>query len=92
MANFMGGFFVAFSFFKFLNLQGFVDAYQTYDVLSRRIRAYGYVYPFLELGLGVAYLLGLAPVATNAVTLAVMLFGIVGLSHHSLRSEKCENR
>jgi hypothetical protein len=40
MANFMGGFFLAFSFFKLLNLRGFVDAYQTYDVLARPMRAY----------------------------------------------------
>lgn len=39
MANFMGGFFIAFSFFKLLNLRGFVDAYQTYDALARPVRA-----------------------------------------------------
>lgn len=80
MGNFMGGFFLAFSFFKLLDLQGFVDSFQSYDVLARPIRRYGYAYPFIELGLGVAYLVRLAPVATNLVTLVVMLVGIVGVS------------
>ncbi len=39
MANFMGGFFLAFSFFKLLDLRGFADAYAGYDVLARRSRA-----------------------------------------------------
>src|SRR5690606_39318746 len=80
MGNFMGGFFLAFSFFKLLDLQGFVDSFQSYDALARPVRAYGYAYPFIELGLGVAYLVGFAPVATNLVTLVVMLVGIMGVS------------
>lgn len=88
MANFMGGFFVAFSFFKLLDLRGFVDSFQTYDVVARPVRAYGYAYPFVELGLGVAYLVGLAPVATSAVTLAVMLVGLVGVTRALLQKRR----
>lgn len=90
MTNFMGGFFLAFSFFKFLNLRGFVDAYQTYDVLARPVRAYGYAYPFIELGLGIAFLLGLAPVATNAITLVVMLLSIVGVTQALLQKRRIQ--
>lgn len=70
MANFMGGFFLAFSFFKLLNLRGFVDAYQT----LRRAGPSG-----AGLGLGVAYLTQFAPVVTNFVTLVVMLVSAVGV-------------
>jgi copper chaperone CopZ len=90
MGNFMGGFFLAFSFFKLLNLRGFVDAYQTYDVLARPVRAYGYAYPFIELGLGVAYLARLAPVATNVVTLIVMLVSAVGVTHALLQNRRIQ--
>jgi copper chaperone CopZ len=90
MANFMGGFFLAFSFFKFLNLRGFVDAYQTYDVLARPVRAYGYVYPFIELGLGIAYLIRFAPVATNLVTLVVMLLSILGVTQALLQQRQIQ--
>jgi cation transport ATPase len=90
MSNFMGGFFVAFSFFKLLNLRGFVDAYQTYDVIARPVRAYGYVYPFVELGLGIAYLLQLAPVVTNLATLIVMLVSIVGVTLALLQKRRIQ--
>ena len=80
MGTFMGGFFVAFSFFKLLDLAGFVDSFQSYDIVARTTRVYGYAYPFIELTLGVAYLTGIAPLITNLVTLAVMLVGIAGVT------------
>jgi copper chaperone CopZ len=79
MNHFMAGFFLVFSFFKFLDLRGFADAYFSYDVVASRMPAWGFIYPFVELGLGVAYLLNLAPWTTNAVTLVVMLISAIGV-------------
>ncbi|MFN0010311.1 MAG: heavy-metal-associated domain-containing protein [Phycisphaerales bacterium] len=79
MLDFMAGFFLVFSFFKLLDLRGFADAYQSYDVLARRSRAYALAYPFLELALGVAYLIRWQPTITNSVTLGLMLLGSVGV-------------
>jgi copper chaperone CopZ len=79
MLDFMAGFFLVFSFFKLLDLRGFADAYQSYDVIARRSRGYAFVYPFLELGLGIAYLVRWQPTITNGVTLALMLVGSVGV-------------
>ncbi len=52
MQNFMGAFFLAFAFFKFLDLRGFADSYRMYDIVARRLPFYGFVYPFIELALG----------------------------------------
>ncbi len=79
MTRFMGGFFVVFSFFKLLDLRGFADAYRSYDVVAGAVPAWGFVYPFVELGLGVAYLAGWNLVATSMVTLVVMGLGSVGV-------------
>jgi len=79
MRYFMGGFFLVFSFFKLLDLRGFADAYRSYDVVARLLPAWGIVYPFTELALGIAYLLTLNPNATNLVTLVLMLVGAVGV-------------
>lgn len=79
MGRFMAGFFLVFSFFKLLDLRAFADVYASYDVVAARWRGYGYLYPFIELGLGVAYLANLAPLATNAVTLVVMAVSAVGV-------------
>ncbi|MBK6829509.1 MAG: heavy metal translocating P-type ATPase [Flavobacteriales bacterium] len=79
MAHFMAGFFLAFSFFKLLDLQGFANSYRGYDLLAMRIPAYGYVYPFIELALGIAYLMGFDPLITNLVTIVVMGFSTIGV-------------
>ncbi|GFO81995.1 MAG: hypothetical protein A49_16220 [Methyloceanibacter sp.] len=85
MMHFMGGFFIVFSFFKFLDLRGFADAYRSYDILARAVPPWGLVYPFVELGLGVAYLAGWFPTATNVVTLIAMLVGAIGVLRALLR-------
>lgn len=79
MRHFMAGFFIVFSFFKMLDLPGFASAYRGYDIPARAFPAWAWAYPFVELGLGVAYLLAIAPVATNLVTLIVMLVGAAGV-------------
>ena len=79
MENFMAGFFIFFSFFKFLNLQAFADAFSTYDVLAKRSHAYALAYPFIELALGMAFALGVSPIAANLVTLVLMALGSYGI-------------
>ena len=79
MPNFMASFFLVFSFFKMLDLAGFASSYAMYDVLAKRVPAYGFVYPFIELGLGTSYLLGYRPMLINMITLIVMAFSSVGV-------------
>ena len=79
MSHVMAGFFLVFSFFKLLDLRGFATTFRGYDLFARASKAYAYGYPFLELGLGIAYLTGFAPVVTNSVTLVVMGVGAVGV-------------
>ena len=62
-----------------VDLTGFASSYAMYDVLAKRVPAYGYVYPFIELGLGVWYLLGWQPILVNWVTLIVMAFSSIGV-------------
>jgi copper chaperone CopZ len=79
MADFMGLFFVAFAFFKLLDLPGFATTYRGYDLIAARAPIWGYVYPFVELSLGVAYLLAWWPLLVNLVTLVVMSVGAAGV-------------
>lgn len=88
MQNFMGAFFVTFSFFKLLDLRGFADSYSMYDIVARRIPAYGYVYPFIELILGMAYLARIQPIATNVATLFVMAISAIGVVQSLLAKRK----
>lgn len=79
MLHFMAGFFIVFSFFKLLDIRGFKDAYGTYDVLAKRWGAYGFVYPFLELGLGLAFLFRIELTAALWFSIALMGFSSIGV-------------
>ncbi len=88
MANFMAGFFLAFSFFKLLSLSQFADSYAMYDIVAKRFRPYALAYPFIELALGVAYLTRFQPIATNVVTLVIMAVSSVGVAQSVLAKRK----
>ena len=79
MRVFMSGFFLIFSFFKLLDLQGFADSYSMYDLIAKRFRSWGYIYPFVELALGIAIAVNFNPVLTNWITLGVMGVSIIGV-------------
>ncbi len=57
MLDFMGLFYIVFSFFKFLDLQGFPKSFRMYDPLAKAVPFYGWLYPFLELALGLMFLM-----------------------------------
>ena len=90
MRHFMAGFFLVFSFFKMLNLKGFAESYMMYDVLAKKIPTWGYVYAFIELGLGIAYLIDFNPIVTNAVTFLVMTISIIGVLQSVLNKKKIQ--
>jgi hypothetical protein len=79
MRHFMAAFFLAFSFFKLLDIRAFAQAYAGYDLLAARWLGWGVVYPFVELALGIAYLVNFNPTLTNAVTFVVMTFSLLGV-------------
>lgn len=80
MNNFMGGFFILFSLFKMIDVSGFADGYSTYDIVAKHSRVYAFAYPFIELFLGVSYLISLNPFATNLITLVLMIIGSIGVT------------
>ncbi len=90
MRHFMAGFFFVFSFFKLLDLKGFAASFAMYDVVARRIPAWGFVYAFMELALGLAFLTDFQPMLTNAVTLVVMSISVVGVLQSVLDKRKIQ--
>lgn len=88
MNHFMAGFFLVFSFFKLLDLRGFADSYTTYDIVAKRWRTYAYLYAFIELGLGLSYLLGIDPFSVNLITFVVMGLSLIGVLQSVLNKRK----
>ena len=88
MRFFMAGFFLSFSFFKLINLKGFADSYAMYDVVAKKLPSWGYIYAFIELGLGIAFVLNFNPLLTNWITLIVMTVSIIGVLQSVLNKKK----
>jgi copper chaperone CopZ len=88
MQNFMAAFFLVFSFFKLLDLKGFAESYATYDIIANKWSGWGYLYAFIELALGIAYLLKFQPLLTNTVTFVVMGISILGVVQSVLNKRK----
>lgn len=79
MHYFMGIFLVVFSVLKIFHPSKFADGFEMYDILAKRIRVYAYVYPFIELGLGLLYLSFGVPVLTYVLTILILTFGSIGV-------------
>lgn len=79
MIDFMGLFFIVFSFFKMLDISGFASSFAMYDPIASKVPSYGKVYPFLEVILGLMLLLrfqvDIALVAT-IVLLGITTYGV----------------
>ena len=88
ISYFMIGFFLVFSGFKLLDLRGFADGYATYDLLSQRFFPYGYVYPFIELGFGLAMLSNFQPTWLLWTELIVMTFSGLGVAVKLAKKEQ----
>ena len=79
MIDFMGLFFIVFSFFKMLDIRGFATSFTMYDPIASKVPTYGKVYPFLESLLGLMLLLrwqvDIALLAT-IVVLGITTYGV----------------
>lgn len=74
MLDFMGLFYIVFSFFKLLDLKGFPESFRMYDPLAKTVPAYGWIYPFIEVALGLMFLMRFQ--ITFALVITIFVLGI----------------
>ena len=91
MLDFMGLFYIVFSFFKMLDLKGFSESFKMYDPLAKRIPIYGWIYPFIETVLGLLFLMRFELNIALIVTLFVLGITTIGVTKTLLdkKSIKC---
>ncbi|WP_299096374.1 heavy metal translocating P-type ATPase [Winogradskyella sp.] len=80
MLDFMGLFYIVFSFFKLLDLKGFPESFRMYDPLAKAVPAYGWVYPFIEVALGLMFLMRFQTSAALIITLVVLGITTIGVT------------
>lgn len=80
MLDFMGMFYIVFSFFKMLDLKGFPASFRMYDPLAKVFPAYGWVYPFIETALGLMFLMRFQVDIALIATLVVLGITTIGVT------------
>ena len=82
MMDFMGIFFIVFSFFKFLDYKSFPNSFAMYDPLAKALPFYGWIYPFIETILGLMFLFRFQLFTSIIITillLSITTYGVVNV-------------
>lgn len=80
MLDFMGLFFIVFSFFKLLDVNGFVRSFAMYDPLAARVKQYAWIYPFFEVCLGLMLLLRWEIPIALIITIIILGITTIGVT------------
>lgn len=92
MHDFMGGFFILFGTLKVLSWKKFAESYGGYDPLAMRSNLYAYLYPAIEVFLGVVYQFRLGTeLYWNILTVTILGIATYGIIKVLRRNEivKC---
>jgi copper chaperone CopZ len=91
MLDFMGLFYIVFSFFKMLDLNGFKMSFVMYDPIAKKVPLYGKIYPFIETVLGLLFLMRFEIDIALIMTLIILGVTTVGVSRALLdkKSIRC---
>ena len=79
MYDFMGLFYIVFSFFKFLDYKNFPSSFSMYDPIAKTFPFYGWMYPFIETILGLLFLLRIQLFISLCVTITILGITTVGV-------------
>lgn len=79
MSDFMGAFFLIFGTFKIIDLRGFIAAYKKYNLVAHYFLFYAYAFPFIQIGLGIAYLFHTYPLISNGINFVIMSLGFMSV-------------
>ena len=90
MYDFMGLFFIVFSFFKFLDYKNFPGTFKMYDPIAKVIPLYGWIYPFIESTLGLAFLIREQLYIALIISLIILVITTVGVVRTLMRKESIQ--
>jgi uncharacterized membrane protein YphA (DoxX/SURF4 family) len=90
MILYMGIFFILFSLMKMLDWSGFVKAFAQYDLIAKNVSFYGWLYPGIELTLGVLYLTNTFITGAAWITIFIMGVGAIGVGKNLLSKDKVQ--
>ena len=86
----MGAIALIFALFKLFDLTAFANDFSGYDVLAKRLPAYGRAYPFIEAGIGLLFIASLAIPFALIASILVFGLGLIGVWQALQRGEKIQ--
>ena len=91
MLDFMGLFYIVFSFFKILDIKGFSMSFRMYDPVAKKAPLYGSIYPFIEVLLGMMFLTRFEVKIALILTVVVLGITTIGVTQTLVnkRTIKC---
>lgn len=71
--------FTVFGLLKLYDLNKFTLIFSKYDIIARQINIYGYIYPFIELGLGILFYLEKYVNILMYITIGLMIISLISV-------------
>ena len=88
MLQFMGVAFLILAALKLIDIKGFANMFQQYDLLAKRSKPYSLVYPFIELTLGILFISQTFITTAAIITIIVMTLGTIGIANNLMSKNK----
>ena len=88
MLPFMGLVFLFLSVLKLIDIKGFATMFSQYDLVASRSKVYSYIYPFIELTLGIMFLLKFQIMYAAGLTVLIMGIGSIGVGKNVFSKNK----
>ena len=90
MYDFMGLFYIVFSFFKFLDYKNFPATFSMYDPIAKIFPLYGWIYPFIETLLGLLFLLRIQLFISLCATITILGITTIGVTRSLIDKSKIQ--
>jgi hypothetical protein len=87
LEGFMASFLVMFGAIKLKDIKGFAKRFATYDLIAKKFPRYGFVYPFIEIGLGLLTLF-MSSIVTDSLMVVLAAIGITSVYLSIIRKQR----
>lgn len=76
---FLGGFLIVFGGLKLMGIEVFIKVFPLYDLIAKRFPPYKYLYPLLQVFMGMLFVAGIFTVVRDLIVVMMGLSGLVGM-------------
>ena len=85
--NYMGIIYIVFGFLKLYDIDKFVNVFRKYDIIANKVEFWAWMYPFIEILLGISLLSNVFVNKTMKITIVLMIISIISVSISLLKKQ-----